>query len=244
MSSINRQEIENFAKDADKWWDEDGPFAPLHRINPLRLQYIRDEITSHFKCPNSAKPFQSLKILDIGCGGGLVCEPAARLGGKVTGIDAGDIAISVAGNHAKGQNLKITYKNTTAEDLLPASSGSYDIVLALEIVEHVTNVEEFVKTCIELCRPGGLIIFSTLNRTAKSFALGIVAAEYILRWVPRGTHNWKQFLKPSEMARYIRNSNATQKGQKGLIFNPLGMEFELSDKDFDVNYFITAERNK
>lgn len=246
MSSINRQEIENFAKDADKWWDEDGPFAPLHRINPVRLKYIHDEITAHFS-KDDEKLFKKLKILDVGCGGGLVCEPMARLGGNrggnITGIDADETAISVAKSHAEEQNLKITYKNTTAEELLKKEHGGYDVVLVLEIVEHVANVEEFVKTCVDLCRPGGLIIFSTLNRTAKSFALGIVAAEYILRWVPRGTHNWKQFLKPSEMARYIHKCNATQIGQKGLIYSPLEMDFKLSDKDFDVNYFITAEKN-
>ncbi len=239
ITSINQQEIEHFSKDAARWWDEDGPFRPLHRLNPARLDYICGQIKQHYGLDeNSLRPLENLDILDIGCGGGLVCEPLARLGGNVTGVDADEKAVAVASEHAAQGGLKIDYRCDSAENI----GQKFDVVLALEIVEHVNDVDSFVHDCVNLCKPGGIIIFSTLNRTAKSFALGIVAAEYILHWVPRGTHQWKKFLRPSELARSIRRAGAHITGSKGLAYNKLNGNFELKDDDMSVNYFMTAER--
>lgn len=239
-TSIDPREIRNFSRDSARWWDETGPFAPLHRINPVRLSCIRTEIGRHYGCPpDSLTPFKGLNILDIGCGGGLTCEPLSRLGAAVTGIDADENAIRTARDHAESAGLPVTYKAAAAEDLLKASAR-YDAVLALEIAEHVTDPEEFVRTCIALCRPGGIVIFSTLNRTAQSFALGIVAAEYLLRWVPRGTHDWRKFIRPSELARMVRRAGARPAGITGLRYNPFKTAFELSDKDVGTNYILAA----
>lgn len=240
MSSIDAQEIENFSKDSDQWWDESGPFKPLHRLNPVRLSYIKTQICETYgREQNSLKPFEKLSILDIGCGGGLVCEPLARLGAKVTGADADARAIETAKAHAKAMGLKIDYQNKPAEAL----KKTFDVVLALEIIEHVTNPQEFVESVSKLVKPGGLVIFSTLNRTPKSYALGIVAAEYILRWVPQGTHSWKKFIRPSELSRMARAKELSPYNISGLIFNPLKNEFQLSDTDIDVNYLMASKAN-
>lgn len=241
-SSVNQEEINHFAADSAEWWDENGPFKPLHRLNPTRLSYIRDQICAHFNRTDSLKPFTGLDILDIGCGGGLVCEPMARLGANVTGADADAQAIDIAQTHAKLGELDIIYRAAPAETLLKEGK-KFDVVLALEIVEHVDNVQDFVQSCADLCKPGGMIIFSTLNRTPKSFALGIIAAERILRWVPKGTHQWKKFLRPSELATLIQNIDARPDNMSGLIFNPLKGSFELSERDIDVNYFMTAVKS-
>lgn len=231
--SINPKEIEQFAKDSAHWWDEAGPFAILHRLNPLRMRYIKDRIEAHFE-----RSLKGLKILDIGCGGGLVCEPLARMGADVTGIDADAQAIEVAADHAQRQGLELDYQCGAIE----SHRDKYDVVTALEIVEHVADLESFIAAATKLCKPGGLMIFSTLNRTPKSFALGIVAAEYLLRWVPRGTHNWKQFIRPSELAATLRKNGTEAFDIKGYNFNVLSREFEMSDKDIAVNYFLTARK--
>jgi len=237
MNTVDAQEIQNFSKDSAHWWDPDGPFKPLHKLNPVRIQYIRDQICARYNLDfKDLKPFKDLKILDIGCGGGLVCEPMARLGANVTGIDADENAIEVAKDHAMDSDLQINYQSGPAEKL----KEKFDVVLALEVVEHVSDLDAFIKNALRLCKPGGLIIFSTLNRTAKSYALGIIAAEYLLRWVPRGTHSWKKFIRPSELARVIRQNNGKSADITGLIYNPLKDEFSLSRTDLDVNYFITA----
>ena len=242
MSSVDINEIEHFARDSAHWWDESGPFAPLHHMNPVRMRYIRGQIETHFDLdPKSLKPFENIKILDVGCGGGLICEPLARLKARVTGIDADETAIAVAKEHAQQSGLNIDYQCTTSDSL--AKRNDFDVVLALEIIEHVTDINLFVKSCIDLCKPGGLLIFSTLNRTPKSFALGIVAAEYILRWVPRGTHHWKKFVKPSELSRILRCHDAETKDISGLIYNPLNHGFSLSNNDLEVNYFLGAQKN-
>lgn len=241
-TSINPQEIEHFARDSARWWDEDGPFRPLHRLNPVRLQYIRDQAARHFGLEDSSlTPLKGLRVLDIGCGGGLVCEPMARMGAEVLGIDADNNAIEIARDHAERAGLAVTYKATSAESLIQ-EKGRFDIVLALEIIEHVNNGDEFVRNCVNLCKPGGIIIFSTLNRTPQSLALGIVAAEYLLRWVPRGTHQWKKFVRPSELARMVRLAGARERDITGLRFNPVAGEFFLSARDLSVNYFMTAVR--
>jgi len=277
-SSLDRQEIARFARDSDRWWDESGPFMPLHRLNPVRLRYIRDHACAHFnRSDKSLTPLTGLEILDIGCGGGLVCEPLARMGATVTGVDADEQAIEVARAHAEAQNLKIDYVIGTAESLLHPSSSpprrrgsgkpaksalaidlpdarlrghdekgneglQYDLVLALEIVEHVADVPGFIASCAALCRPGGLVILSTLNRTAKSFVLGIVAAEHIVRWVPRGTHDWKKFIRPSELAAHSRKAGLTPCGLTGYSFNPLTGLFALNESDVSVNYLMTARK--
>lgn len=237
MNTVDAQEIQNFSKDSAHWWDPEGPFKPLHRLNPLRLRYIKEQICNHFDRDfNTLKTYEGLEIIDVGCGGGLICEPMARLGGKVTGIDADKNAVNVAKDHAKETGLTIDYQATTSDQI----NKQFDVVLALEIVEHVADLDAFIKSVVDLCKPDGLIIFSTINRTPKSFALGIVAAEYILRWVPQGTHDWKKFVKPSELSRMLRNNNATPKNVTGMAFNPLKNEFTLAPNDTDVNYFLSA----
>lgn len=239
MSSIDRLEIENFSKDSARWWDGNGPFAPLHRLNPVRLSYIKAQICSHFGLDDKAlTPFKGLRVLDIGCGGGLACEPLARLGAEVTGADADATAIVAAKNHARESGLDIRYINAPAEDI----HEKFDVILALEIIEHVTDPAAFIQSIAILLRPGGLAIFSTLNRTPRSFALGIVAAEYILRWVPRGTHTWKKFIRPSELAAFCREAGLMPGDVTGLIFNPALNAFTLSKSDLAVNYLMSAAR--
>ena len=244
MNTADPAEIKKFSKDSPHWWDENGPFAPLHKLNPVRLGYIREQICAHYDLDRkSLKPFRKLDILDIGCGGGLVCEPMARLGAQVTGIDADEQAINTAQEHAKQSSLDITYQAVTSDDL-QTENKAFDVVLALEIIEHVGNPENFVESVMALCKPGGIVIFSTLNRTAKSFALGIVAAEYILRWVPRGTHRWKTFIKPAELARSIRGHDGQVLDVTGLAFDPVKGNFRLHKHDTDVNYFLSAGRSR
>lgn len=240
-TTIDPDEISRFAKDAPRWWDESGPFAPLHRMNPARLGYIKTTLCNHYdRDDKSLKSLAGLKIIDIGCGGGLISEPLSRLGANVTGIDGDAVAISVARGHAAGNNLEITYLAVTTGDLLTDRKARFDVVLALEIVEHVSDIDVFVRDCVSLCKPGGVIIFSTLNKTLKSFALGKVAAEYLLRWVPAGTHDWKKFVRPSVLANTLRHAGAAPLEAKGLVFNPLQNAFTISDTDLDVNYFMIA----
>lgn len=239
ISTIDPDEISHFAKDSGRWWDENGPFAPLHRLNPVRMKFIRDAVAAHFERPvNTMSPLKGLKILDIGCGGGLVCEPLSRMGATVTGIDADAVAIAAAQQHAAASGVDVNYLVESTDSL----KGTYDVVLALEIIEHVASVDKFVDEVVGLCKPGGLVIFSTLNRTPKSFALGIVAAEYILRWVPRGTHSWKKFVRPAELGAALRCAGAKPKDVKGLVLNPFKNEFEISVTDLDVNYFMVATK--
>jgi len=240
MHTVNTKEIENFAKDSSKWWNENGPFKPLHRLNPVRLSYIKDQICGHFdKDRISFKPYSGLSILDVGCGGGLVCEPMARLGAEITGIDADKNAINVASAHAKESGLTIDYKCASTVDLTGVKK-KYDVVLALEIIEHVANPQKFVDDISKLCKPNGLIIFSTINRTPKSFALAKIAAEYILGWVPKGTHDWNKFFKPSELSKMVRHSGGRVANIEGMIYNPILGEFKRSPYDVDVNYFLSC----
>lgn len=237
MSSIDHKEIENFSKDSSHWWDENGPFKPLHRLNPVRVGYIRDQICAHFgRDPRQIRPLEGLSILDVGCGGGLMCEPLARLGANVTGVDADQNAISVAKEHAHNEGLEIKYQASSVEDL----AQQYDVVLALEIIEHVNNSAAFVDNISSRANADGLCVFSTINRNPKSYALGIIAAEYLLRWVPQGTHSWKKFVKPSELAKHMRQSGLKPIDMKGMIFDPLRGEFRLSERDIEVNYFVCA----
>ncbi len=243
MSTVDPQEINAFTAQASQWWDEQGPFKPLHKINPLRLTFLRDEMLKHFKLSpertgGSSLLLEGLRILDVGCGGGLLCEPLARLGATVTGIDAGQENINSAVEHAKLSGLKIDYRCTTSEDLA-ATGVQFDCVTALEIVEHVADVPLFIKTCADLIRPKGQLFMSTLNRTLKSYALGIIAAEYILRWVPKGTHRWDKFLEPAELNDYLEKNGIVLQSLKGLTLDPFTNTWNLSD-DLSVNYLLSA----
>lgn len=239
-STIDEKDMRQFEQLGEKWWDESGPMKPLHRLNPTRLDYIRRSACAHFgRDAGKIGSLAGLTALDIGCGGGLVAEPLARMGLHVTGADAGAENIRIAKAHAKAEGLKIDYRTTTAEALAEAGE-QYDLVTALEIVEHVADVPLFLSSCAALVKPGGMLVVSTLNRTAKSFALGIVAAEYILRWLPAGTHDWQKFLKPSEVAAPLTTAGLTLTDVRGLVYHPLSDTFSLSTDDLDVNYFVTA----
>lgn len=239
INTLDPEEIARFSKISAQWWDENGAFKPLHHLNPTRLDYITQQLSRHYlKNTGNLPNFQGLSILDIGCGGGLIAEPLTRLGAAVTGIDASEKTIEVASAHASLMGLDIQYNCTTAEDL--AETGQqFDVVLALEIVEHVADVAGFIKTCYQLVKPGGIVIFSTLNRTLKSYAIAIVGAEYIMRWLPVGTHEWRKFLSPGELGSHMKNAGFAVQNITGMSFNPLSWSWSLS-KDLDVNYFITG----
>lgn len=236
--SIDAREIAGFAAVADRWWDAAGPFRPLHRLNPVRLAYIRDSLVGHFGLAGGDRPLEGLAIADIGCGGGLICEPLARMGATVTGIDAAPEALAVARDHAEGAGLAIDYVESTAEAMV-AQGRRFDAVMALEIVEHVADRAAFVADCARLVRPGGSIVMSTLNRTPRAFALAIVGAEYLLRWVPRGSHRWNKFVRPAELARDLRQAGARTTDISGMAYDPLGDRWSLSD-DVAVNYILHA----
>lgn len=238
--SVADEEIAQFSRHAEDWWNPDGVFRPLHRLNPVRLEYIRDQACAHFKRPIDKRySLKGLRVLDVGCGGGILSEPLARMGADVTGLDASLESITVAKQHAKDSGVKIDYRCDNIEELARGKMR-YDLITALEIVEHVADLDAFIKPLTGLLKPDGLLIMSTLNRTPKSFLLGIVAAEYILNWVPRGTHSWKKFLRPSELAHRLEKCDMRVTDLTGLIFNPLRGAFELSARDLDVNYLLTA----
>lgn len=242
-TSIDISEIQRFSKISSQWWDENGPFKPLHHLNPTRLQYIRDCLISHFqRQPSTDMPLKGLSILDIGCGGGLVAEPLTRLGASVTGIDASEQAIEVAKAHASMMDLAITYECLSAEDLM-ATGQTFDVVLALEIVEHVADVPGFLETCTKLVAPNGALILSTLNRTWKAYAVAIVGAEYIMGLLPKGTHDWHKFLSPAELASHLRPFGFSFIDLKGMSYSPFKDQWQLS-RDLDVNYLGYAARDR
>ncbi|MBS0248945.1 MAG: bifunctional 2-polyprenyl-6-hydroxyphenol methylase/3-demethylubiquinol 3-O-methyltransferase UbiG [Proteobacteria bacterium] len=240
-ASVDTAEVERFGRLAADWWNERGPMAPLHKLNPVRVGYIRDQVTAHFgRDPKSLDALAGLRILDIGCGAGILSEPLTRLGATMVGVDPAEENIAVASAHAEEQELTIDYRATTAETLAEAGE-TFDVVLAMEVVEHVVDVGDFVATCASMVKPGGLMIAATLNRTLKSFALAIVGAEYILRWVPRGTHQWDKFVTPRELERAIEAAGLDVIGERGVIFNPLADRWQLSS-DMDVNYMLVARK--
>jgi 2-polyprenyl-6-hydroxyphenyl methylase/3-demethylubiquinone-9 3-methyltransferase len=241
-ASIDAEEIRQFDNLGEQWWNESGPMAPLHKLNPVRMDYIRRMIRGHYGLDDGIRCLQKLKIADIGCGGGLVAEPLCRMGATVTGVDAGKENIKVATAHAKKLGLDIEYLATSVEKLA-AAGKKYDVVTALEIIEHVADVGSFMKALCKIVKPGGLLIMSTLNRTPKSYLLGIVAAEYVLRWLPAGTHDWKKFLRPSELAAHLDAQGLEVNDIRGLVYNPLTRDFSLSKSDIEVNYLLTASKS-
>jgi 2-polyprenyl-6-hydroxyphenyl methylase / 3-demethylubiquinone-9 3-methyltransferase len=239
--TVDEAELARFAALADQWWDPRGKMAPLHKFNPQRLGYIRDMACRHFgRDPKRLDCLSGLRLLDIGCGGGLLSEPLARLGGAVVGADPAEANIAAAQLHAADSGIAVDYRATTAEALAEAGER-FDVVLAMEVVEHVADVNLFVKLTAGMVKPGGLMIAATLNRTLKSFALAIVGAEYVLRWLPRGTHRWDKFVTPNELEIALELGGLRVIDETGVIYNPLADHWRLS-RDMDVNYMLTAER--
>ncbi|HTZ76859.1 MAG TPA: bifunctional 2-polyprenyl-6-hydroxyphenol methylase/3-demethylubiquinol 3-O-methyltransferase UbiG [Stellaceae bacterium] len=240
--TIDREEIERFSALAATWWDPRGSMAPLHKLNPARLQFLRDALAGHFgRDPKSLTPFEGLRLLDIGCGGGLIAEPLARLGATVTAIDAAEANIAVARAHATTSGLRIDYRVAPAEELA-AAGERYDAVLALEVVEHVADLDAFLAAAAALIRPGGIFLGSTLNRTPKSFLMAIVGAEYVLGWLPRGTHRWDRFLKPSEFAAGLRRQGLQMELLRGLVYDLFRDDWRIDTADLDVNYLLVARK--
>ncbi|AUH64699.1 bifunctional 2-polyprenyl-6-hydroxyphenol methylase/3-demethylubiquinol 3-O-methyltransferase UbiG [Paracoccus zhejiangensis] len=241
-SSVDPAELAKFEAMAAEWWDPNGKFKPLHMLNPTRLDYIISRIGAEFgRDARSLRPFEGLRLLDIGCGGGLLTEPMARLGAEVVGADAVERNISVASLHAEQQGLEIDYRATTAEALADAGER-FDAVLALEIVEHVADPAAFVATCAALTKPGGVMIVSTLNRTPKSFGAAIIGAEWIMRWLPKGTHEWHRFITPEELAGMMAAAGMPAVDRRGMVFNPIRWDWSLSERDLSVNYIMTGRR--
>lgn len=247
-TTANPDEIARFTAMAEAWWDPTGKFRPLHQLNPVRVQFIKDNVCRHFGLDENAElPFQGLDVLDVGCGGGLLSEPMARLGANMTSIDAGAKNVEIAKLHAASSGLDIEYLNVLPEDL--AEQGrKFDLVLNMEVIEHVADPELFMAASTSVLKdadagPGGCMVLSTMNRNFKSLLLGKIAAEYILRWLPIGTHDWKKFLKPSELARLVRPYGLEFTDLKGVVYNPLKDTWSLSDTDLDVNYLAFAEKS-
>ncbi|MFT0891277.1 bifunctional 2-polyprenyl-6-hydroxyphenol methylase/3-demethylubiquinol 3-O-methyltransferase UbiG [Pseudochelatococcus sp. G4_1912] len=239
--TVDPEEVARFDRLAETWWDPHGPMRPLHRFNPVRVEFIRDLAANHFaRDIRSDAPLAGLNILDIGCGGGVLSEPLARLGASVTGLDPAEKNLAVARSHAQQQGLSIDYRSQMVEDVA-AHGERFDIVLAMEVVEHVADVDAFVAATCAVVRPGGLLVMATLNRTAKSFALAIVGAEYILRWLPRGTHDWHKFVTPDELASAITRHGLAVTERRGVVYNPLRDQWRQSS-DLAVNYMLAASR--
>ncbi len=237
--TLDAAEVGRFAKLAAEWWDPRGKFRPLHEIGPARLSFIRAEFIRHFRLdPRDFRPFEGLRLLDVGCGGGLTCEPLARLGARVTGIDPGPETVAAARAHAAGQGLDIDYRAARVEDLA-ADGKAFDAVTCLEVVEHVPDVGAFLAQCGALVRPGGLMVLSTINRTPASYALAIVAAEYVLGWLPRGTHQWERFVTPDELARHLMAAGLERPRTEGIVYEPWRGEWRLG-ADIGVNYMAAA----
>lgn len=241
-ASIDAEEVARFSALAEKWWDPTGEFAPLHKFNPTRLEFIRDQAAARFdRDPRARRPFEGLRLLDIGCGGGLLSEPMCRLGFQVTAVDASARNIGTARAHAEPQGLDIDYRAATAEQLEAEGGGPFDVVLNMEVIEHVADPGEYLRTCARLLAPGGLMIVATLNRTLRALALAKIGAEYVLRWVPAGTHDWRKFLKPEEIAGFLEGHPYDVEGPFGVAYDPLSGRWSLSS-DSGINYMMTVAR--
>lgn len=240
-ASVDQQEIENFSALAAEWWDESGPFKPLHAYNPVRVSFVRDRIcATENRDPQTPRPLEGLKIADIGCGGGLLCEPLSRLGANVTGIDPAEKNIAAASLHAEQMGLEIDYRQTTIEDIA-ASGEQFDAIVSMEVLEHVADINSFVGACSQALKPGGAFVGATLNRTLRSLAMAKVGAEYILRWLPIGTHDWKKFLTPAEVTRALRETGLTIEVIQGATYQPLSGQWALTS-DTGVNYMFSAHK--
>ena len=240
INTINKKEIEKFSKMADEWWDPLGKFKPLHKFNPIRIEYIRDKSIQHFNISDKDLPLRNLNILDIGCGGGLLSEPMYKLGGNVTGIDASNKNIEIAKLHARKQNLKINYICASPENF--NSEKKFDIILNMEIVEHVEDVDLFIKKSSEFLKKNGVMFIATLNKTLKSYIFAILGAEYILRWLPIGTHEWGKFVEPKKLIEICKNNSLEIQNENGMTYNPFADEWKVS-KDKSVNYIIQLKKN-
>jgi 2-polyprenyl-6-hydroxyphenyl methylase/3-demethylubiquinone-9 3-methyltransferase len=239
LNTIDPAEVAKFEAMAAEWWDPAGKFKPLHMLNPCRLEYITNQIAAEFdRDLTKPAPFKGLRLLDIGCGGGLLSEPMARLGAEVVGADAAERNIPVARLHAEQMGLEIDYRHCAAEDLA-AQGEVFDVVLNMEVVEHVADPQEFLTACQGLLKPGGLMICSTLNRNPKSFMMGIVGAEWVMRWLPKGTHDWSKFITPEELFSMLEKAGLVPVDRKGMVFNPISWNWSLSARDLSVNY-VTA----
>ena len=241
--SIDPAEVARFSALAAEWWDPAGKFAPLHKFNPVRLGFIREQALARFgRDPKARAPFEGLRLLDIGCGGGLLCEPMRRLGFTVTGVDASERNVATAAAHAAEAGLDIDYRATTADQLEAEGAGPFDVVLNMEVIEHVADPGEYLRTTARLLAPGGIMILATLNRTLKALALAKVGAEYVLRWVPAGTHDWNKFLRPEEIRAFMAGEPCSVLGPFGVAYNPLTGRWAQSS-DTDVNYMMTVSRS-
>lgn len=242
VSTVDAGEVAKFQAMAAEWWDPNGKFKPLHMLNPCRLDYITSQIAAEFdRDLSDPLPFKGLRILDIGCGGGLLSEPMARLGADVVGADAAERNIPVASVHAREQGLAIDYRHTTAE-ALAAAGERFDAVLNMEVVEHVADPLAYLTACHDLLKPGGLMTCSTINRNPKSFMMAIVGAEHVMRWLPKGTHEWSKFITPEELYDLLRKAGLDPVDRKGFVFNPVSWSWRLSDRDLSVNYVTTSVR--
>ena len=233
MTSVNKKEIDKFSKIADEWWDPEGKFKPLHKFNPIRIKYIKENIINNFKLKNKSKPLSGIKILDIGCGGGLLSEPMSRMGANVTGIDASDKNIKIAKLHSKKNKLKINYLCSSPEKL--KIEKKFDVILNMEIVEHVEDIDFFLRSCSKLLKKNGIMFIATINKTLKSYVFAIVGAEYILRWLPIGTHEWEKFVKPEDLKEILMKYDLSLNKLEGMNFNIFKDEWSIS-KDLSVNY--------
>ena len=242
-TTIDPSEVERFSRLASEWWNPNGKFKPLHKFNPVRLTYIREKVLEKFGCdPKSVKPFKGLRILDIGCGGGLLCEPMARLGAEVVGVDPSPVNIEVAKLHAAESGLNIDYRASTAE-ALAAAGEKFDVILNMEVVEHVADVELFIEACGQMVKPGGIMFIATINRTLKALGLAIFGAEYVLRWLPRGTHQYEKLVRPEELAAALGKAGMDVAETTGVFYNPLTDTWNRS-RDIDVNYMVLAVKAK
>ena len=240
MTSINKKEIEKFSKIADEWWNPEGKFKPLHKFNPIRIKYIKENIISNFKLKKQSKPLSGINILDIGCGGGLLSEPMARMGANVTGIDASDKNIKIAKLHSKKNKLKINYLCSSPEKL--NVKKKFDVILNMEIVEHVEDINFFLESCSKHLKKNGLMFVATINKTLKSYIFAIVGAEYVLRWLPIGTHDWEKFVKPEELKKILMKYNMSLNKLDGMYFSVIKNEWSLST-DLSVNYIGKFTKN-
>ena len=242
-SSIDPAEVERFSRIAAEWWDPKGKFAPLHKFNPVRLAFIRDQALYRFgRDPTARRPIEGLRLLDIGCGGGLLSEPMSRLGFAATAVDASERNSATASTHSAEQGLTIDYRCSTAEALVEAGEPPFDVILNMEVIEHVADPGDYLRSCARLLKPGGLMVVATMNRTLKALALAKVGAEYVLRWLPAGTHDWSKFLKPEEIRGFLAGEPVAVDGPYGVVFNPLTGRWRESP-DADVNYMMTVVRD-